>query len=307
VPADEPQGLRSNEVLLVIVGLVGVSSSGPLMATATAVPALAMSLWRTGLGAVVVGSTAMSRLRVELNRLARREWVRCGFSGLMLGGHFAAWTSSLRLTSVASATALVSLQVGWVVILSRLSGSTIRRGVWLGLLCSLAGVLVVAGIDTTVSAQAVGGDVLALVGGVFGAVYMTVGSRVREHTTTTAYTFVCYTTCAVALGIACLVGRIKVGGFDTRSWSIIIAVTVGAQLLGHSVFNHLLAVISPTLVSMLLLLEVPGAALLAAVFLSQTPPVAVYVGLVLICCGLAMVVRERSEVRAGALREAPLD
>ena len=41
---------------------------------------------------------------------------------------------------------------------------------------------------------------------------------------------------------------------------------------------------------MALLLEVPGAALLAAVFLGQAPPVAVYVGLVLICAGLAVVV-----------------
>ncbi len=56
---------------------------------------------------------------------------------------------------------------------------------------------------------------------------------------------------------------------------------------------------------MTLLLEVPGAALLAAVFLGQAPPVAVYAGLVLICAGLAIVVR----ARAGSAipREAPLD
>ena len=37
-----------------------------------------------------------------------------------------------------------------------------------------------------------------------------------------------------------------------------------AQLMGHSVFNHLLATTSPVLVSLALLLEVPGASLLAA-------------------------------------------
>ncbi len=55
-------------------------------------------------------------------------------------------------------------------------------------------------------------------------------------------------------------------------------------------FNHLLAVVSPTVVSLLLLLEVPGAALLAGLFLGQTPPLGVYVGLVLIMTGLALVV-----------------
>jgi drug/metabolite transporter (DMT)-like permease len=83
----------------------------------------------------------------------------------------------------------------------------------------------------------------------------------------------------------------------------LVAVTVAAQLLGHSVFNHLLAVMSPTLVSLVLLLEVPGAALLAAVFLGQAPPVGVYAGLALIVAGLALVV-----VRGGAVpAEAPVD
>jgi drug/metabolite transporter (DMT)-like permease len=242
--------------------------------------------------------------RDELAGLARREWVRCGFSGLMLAGHFAAWTESVRLTSVASATALVSLQVGWVVVLASLSGERIRSGVWCGLVCSLAGVLVIAGIDTTVSSRALRGDLLAVLGGIFGAVYMTVGSRVREHASTTLYTFVCYSACALALAVACGAGRVQVAGFDARSWLIIAGVTVAAQLLGHSVFNHLLAVMSPTLVSMLLLLEVPGAALLAAVFLGQTPPVAVYAGLVLICCGLALVVRARAGLRPSEVADA---
>ncbi len=308
MPDERPrQGLLTTDLLLVVVGIAGASSSGPLIAAATEVPALAMSLWRTGLAAVVVGAVALYGHRPELRALARRERVRCVFSGLMLAGHFAAWTSSLRLTSVASSTALVCLQVGWVVVLAMLSGTRIVAGVWLGLVCSLAGVLVIAGVDRTLSAQALGGDMLALLGGVFGAVYITVGSHVREHTTTTTYTFLCYSTCALTLAVACLVGRLQVVGYDARGWVLIVAVTVAAQLLAHSVFNHLLAVMSPTLVSMLLLLEVPGAALLAAVFLGQTPPVAVYAGLVLICCGLALVVRARAATRDSGLTDAQLN
>ena len=65
---------------------------------------------------------------------------------------------------------------------------------------------------------------------------------------------------------------------------------MSAQLLGHSVFNHLLATMSPTVVSLVLLLEVPGASLLAAVFLQQAPPWGVYAGLLLVLAGLAIVV-----------------
>ena len=297
--------LQGTAILLLVVGVVGVSLSGPLMAAATAVPALAMSFWRSGLGAVAMAPTGLTRYRAELSGMARRELVRCCFAGLMLGAHFATWTASLKYTSVASATALVCLQVAWVVVLARMSGARIAGAVWVGLGLALFGVLVVSGVDLSVSARALAGDALALVGGVFAAVYVTVGGRVREETSTTTYTLVCYGTSAAALLVACLVGRVQLAGFDLRSWGLILAVTLAAQLLGHSVFNHLLATISPTVVSMTLLLEVPGAALLAAVFLGQSPPVAVYAGLALICAGLAIVVRTRS--RAGARTQAPVD
>jgi drug/metabolite transporter (DMT)-like permease len=47
---------------------------------------------------------------------------------------------------------------------------------------------------------------------------------------------------------------------------------------------------SPLLVSMIILLEIPGAALLAAVFLNEALPVGTYAGLALILVGLAIVV-----------------
>jgi drug/metabolite transporter (DMT)-like permease len=74
--------------------------------------------------------------------------------------------------------------------------------------------------------------------------------------------------------------------------------------MGHSVFNHLLATTRPIVVSLALLLEVPGAALLAALILGQVPPVGAAVGLVVILVGMALVVVNN---RAPAIAEAPLD
>lgn len=275
---------------LLVLAVVGVSMSGPLMAAAVAVPALAMSLWRTGLGALAVAPGALMVQRQGIRALPRRVLAMSAFSGVMLAGHFATWTSSLHLTSVASATALVCMQVAWVVVLSRLAGERIASRVSVGLVIALVGVLTVSGIDVALSGRAAAGDALALAGGAFGAVYTMVGSRVRASASTTTYTFLCYATCAMTLLVACLLGSVQLTGFSARSWLLIGSVTVAAQLMGHSVINHLLAVISPTVVSMVLLLEVPGAALIAAVFLGQIPPAAVYAGLALICAGLALVV-----------------
>ena len=64
-------------------------------------------------------------------------------------------------------------------------------------------------------------------------------------------------------------------------------------MFGHSLLNHLLAVMSPIVISLLLLLEVPLAALLAGVFLGQSPAWGVYAGLVMILIGLVVVTSQR--------------
>ncbi|MFD1826028.1 MULTISPECIES: DMT family transporter [Mumia] len=279
-------------VLLATVAVLGVSLSGPLMA-GTQAPALAIAFWRNALAEVVLLPVAATRNRRELRSLTRADVRTCVLAGVALAVHFATWVSALKLTSVAAATALVSMQVGWVALIGRLRGTRIPLTVVLGLLISFGGVLVITGVDLALSRDALVGDLLAVVGGLSAAIYTVTGARARETLTTTSYTLLCYGVCAVLLLVACLVGGVPLTGFGAGAWAGIIAVTVTAQLLGHSVINHLLAVMSPMLVSLLLLLEVPGAALLAAALLGQAPGMGVYVGLGLILAGLAVVVTRR--------------
>ena len=291
-------------LLLMAVGVVAVSLSGPLMAAAV-VPPLAIAFWRNGFATVALAPTATTRRRAELRRLDRRQLGLIAASGCALAFHFATWVTSLTLTSVASATAIVSLQLAWVVAWQLLRGERFPVGVVLGLALAFVGVLVVSGVDFSLSPRALAGDGLALLGGMAAAAYTVLGSRARQRVTTTTYTFVCYGACAAILAVACLVAGQDLGGYPLPQWELLLAVTLTSQLMGHSVFNHLLATTSPLLVSLALLLEVPAAALLAAVILGQVPPVAALGGLVLILAGMALVVlSNRGPV---ALVEAPVD
>jgi drug/metabolite transporter (DMT)-like permease len=253
-------------------------------------PALAIAFWRNALATGVLVPVAAVSRRAEVAAMSAREIALVTVAGAALALHFATWVSSLKLTSVASATALVCTQVGWVVLIGRMRGRRVSRAVLVGLAVSFAGVVVVSGVDVSISRRALGGDALALAGGVFAAVYTYLGASARRSLSTTTYTTLCYGTCALLLLPAAVLAGQPLTGFSAQTWAGIAAVTVAAQLLGHSVFNHLLAVVSATVVSLVLLLEVPGAALLAAVFLGETPPVGVYLGLVLVLTGLAIVV-----------------
>jgi drug/metabolite transporter (DMT)-like permease len=135
---------------------------------------------------------------------------------------------------------------------------------------------------------------LALAGGLFAAVYLSIGARVRTHMSTPTYTGVCYAVCSVVLLLGCLVGRVPLAGYPVNAWLKIVLVTICAQLLGHTLLNVVLRSTSPTVISLAILLEVPGAAIVAYLWLGQHPPWSAIPGLVLLLGGLGLVARARA-------------
>jgi drug/metabolite transporter (DMT)-like permease len=276
---------------LMVIALLAVSTSGPLIAV-TAVPALAIAFWRNAMSAAVLLPVALVRNRSELRGLTARERRLALLAGLMLALHFATWIPALSYTSVASATALVATQPVWSALIGTVRGERIERQVWLGIAVSLAGALLLTGADLRVSGDALLGDGLAILGGIFAAAYMTAGSEVRRSVSTTSYTAVCYSTTALLLLATCLVGGQGLAGYDGRDWLKLVALTAGAQLLGHSLFNVVLRTTSPTVVSLSILFEIPGAAVIAALFVkNQHVPWLAVPSAALLVAGLALVIR----------------
>jgi drug/metabolite transporter (DMT)-like permease len=278
------------DTTLLVVALTGVSFSGPLMA-ATAAPALAIAFWRNALG---VGATAGAVLvRGRRDRLfgSARSLAGAALAGVALAAHFATWVPSVTLTSVASATALVSTQTVFTAVIAHAQGRRLPRPAWVGIALATVATGLITGADVGSSARALTGDLLAVAGGLCAAIYLTIGARVRTSMTTASYTVVCYAVCSGLLLLVCLVGAVPLRGFSGNAWLKIALVTVCAQLLGHSLFNVVLRSTSATVIGLAILLEVPGAAIVAYVWLGQHPPITAVPGLVLLLAGLALVAR----------------
>jgi drug/metabolite transporter (DMT)-like permease len=274
---------------LLAVGVLAVSLAAPLMA-ALVVPPLAIAFWRNALATAAIAPVVVVKDRAALASATRPILAGTALAGACLAAHFGFWITSLTMTSVASSTAIVSLQVVWVIGYDLVRGAGVAPRVLLGVLVATVGAVVVTGVDLTISARALAGDGLALVGSVAMAAYAVIGGRVRQTVSTSAYTLGCYGTAAVLLLVAVIVSGQDLAGYDADQWAGLVLLAATAQLLGHSVFNHLLATVSPLVVSLALLLEIPGAALIAAAWLEQVPEPAAVVGLVLILAGMASVV-----------------
>jgi drug/metabolite transporter (DMT)-like permease len=279
---------------LLVIAIAGVSFSGPLMA-ATVAPALAIAFWRNALGAGVTALLVGTRHLAELRGLDRRAVGVAAAAGVALAAHFATWVPSVRMTSVASATALVSSQTIFVALIARWRGRDLPRTAWIGILVATVGSGLITGADVGTSGRALAGDALAIVGGLCAGVYVTIGSHARKRMTTASYTTICYAVCALVLLGVCLLGNVPLHGFSANAWAKIVLVTVTAQLLGHSLINLVLRSTSPTVVSLAILLETPGAGIVAYVWLHQRPPWTAIPGLVLLFAGLVVVARSRGD------------
>lgn len=289
---------------LLATGVLAVSFSGPIAAS-TLAPALALAFWRNALGAAASAPYTIVRRRAELVRLVRHQPRLLGtavLAGLFLALHFGLWIPSLQLTTVTASTALVTTTPVFTVALARARGLPVPGGVLIGVLVSLAGVVVITGVDAGSSPDALRGDLMALGGAVAGAGYVAAGESVRRTVGTASYTLVAYTACALALLPIALAGGVDLLHLSARSWAEIAALTLTAQLLGHTLLNRALRAAGATTVSLAILLEVPGASLVAWVWLGQVPPLAVLPGAALLLCGLAVVVRASARGRAGDRR-----
>jgi drug/metabolite transporter (DMT)-like permease len=279
------------DLIRLIIGIFGIGSSGPLIAL-SAMPVPTLIFWRNLGGSLV---TLPFALRHKLNRTGVRWAV---LAGVVLAIHFVGFFLAMRLTSVTAGTAIVATQPIFAAFFVKLTGGHIPKKAWLGMLISFTGVLVVTGIDLQLDRKSFLGDIAALVSGALAAAYMLIGSKAQQHLETTSYTTICYFVCAMtALPMAIFLGY-EIINFDAKEWWILLGLILGAQILGHTMFNLTLKRVSPAVVSMIVFFEVPVAALLSFIFkIGKEPTLSIIPGVILILTGCILVVLRTKETQ----------
>lgn len=283
---------RADRALLA-VGVVAISTAGPLIREADA-PALAIASWRNLLTLPVLGLVVVVAHRRALAGVDARTRRLVGVAGLLLAAHFATWVPSIELTTVASSVALVCTQPLWVVLAERVCGRPVGRRTGTGVALALVGVVLLTGVDVSASSRALWGDLLALAGGAFAAGYVLVGAEARRQLPNPVYTFGCYGVAGILLGVLAVGSGQSMTGYDGHTWLVLVALTVGPQFLGHSVFNRILPAVGATVVSVAILLEVLGSALIAWWWFDEVPPAGAVPAAALLLWGLYRVVTDQA-------------
>jgi drug/metabolite transporter (DMT)-like permease len=254
-------------------------------------PAIAVAFWRCALGAAVLLPPAL----VRGDRFPRGRALYVGLaSGVALGAHFGFWISSLDFTSVAASVVLVSTQPVFVAVLAYLVfGERTTPLSFAGILVALVGTAVIAA-DRTVGSAALLGNVLALVGAVTVAVYVLIGRSSRTGGVgVLPYSVVVYSAAAVTLLPAALFFDVPLWGYSGETWFWLAAITLGPQLMGHTVFNWALRYVEASVISGTILAEPVASALLAWLILSERPGLLTLLGGAVVLAGLYFLLKGR--------------
>jgi len=278
------------------LGIIGIGTSGPLIAMSS-MPVLTLIFWRNLGGSLITLPFAIRHVRLKSDHEGLK-WA--AIAGVILALHFYGFFLAMRMTTVAAGTAIVALQPIFAALFVKFSGGHIPSRAWFGMIVSFLGVLLISGIDLQISLRSFLGDIAALISAALAALYMMAGSKALRTIETSTYTTICYFFCAMtALPMAIIAGN-ELLHFTAKQWWIVLGLIIGAQILGHTMFNSTLKRVSPAVVSLIVFFEVPVSSILAVWWLDQKPPLGIIPGIALILFGCVLVVLRTRVDRAQA-------
>lgn len=275
-----------NPKILLLFGVFGVSFSSIFIKYSEA-PSLVIATYRLGWTVFILLPIVVTKFRGEISKLEKNDVLWNILSGFFLAIHFSVWFESLKFTSVASSTILVSTEVifaaiGFVVIFK---GKINKKGI-LAMAITFAGSVVIAMNDCSGGKNVLYGDCLALLGAVMVAVYTLIGKKQRDHISTTVYTFITYSACLVTLLLFDFFTDTAIYGYGIKEIILGLLLGISCTLLGHSVFSWCLKYLSPSFVSSTKLLEPVFASALAVLIYGEVPGALQIIGGIVVIGGV---------------------
>lgn len=273
--------------------IMAISTAAILIRLADAAP-VAIAFYRLLYATLLLLPFALWLAWPELRGLSARDWMGLSLVGAVLAVHFAAWITSLALTSVAASVVLVTLHPVFVALVSqRVYGEGVGPRGYVGIGLALAGGVVIVGFDAWKGGPApLLGDALALLGALAAAIYFLAGRGYRKRLGLLAYVTPVYATCALALGALTLLPA-PYGGpiisLSARDHLLFLAMAVAPMILGHTVLNWALRYVTAPVIATTILGEPVGSTLLAIIILQETPSPWTFVGGALVLVGIGMV------------------
>lgn len=272
--------------------IVAISTAAILIRLADA-PPIVIAFYRLLYASLMLLPFALWKARRELAALSARDWLGLAAVGAVLALHFAAWITSLALTSVAASVVLVTLHPVFVALVSqRVFGEGVGARGFVGIGLALVGGVVIVGGDARGGSAPLLGDALALLGALAAAIYFLAGRGYRKRLSLLAYVTPVYAVSALVLGLLTFLPA-PYGGpvvdLSGENHLLFLAMALVPMILGHTVLNWALKYVTAPVIATTILGEPVGSTLLAIVVLSEVPSAWTAIGGGMVLAGIGLV------------------
>lgn len=284
------EGPKIHPYIPIIIGVISVALSAIFVKLATA-EAGVIAFYRMLFSVILILPVFLLKYKQELSVFTRKDWGYSSVAGVFLAFHFIFWFESLNYTSVASSTVLVTLQpifafVGTYFFFKEV----ISVKAILSAIIAISGSVIISWGDFQVSGAALYGDLLALIGCALITAYLLVGQDVRKRISLITYTFVVYSISTITLLVYVLIKGEVLGPHPTSDWFWFIMLALIPNLLGHTLFNWSLRWVSTNVISIAILFEPVGAAILAYYIFHESLSLSQITGGIIVIAGILIFV-----------------
>ncbi|UCE98201.1 MAG: DMT family transporter [Dehalococcoidia bacterium] len=273
-----------------LLGVISVSFAAIFIRLADA-PPLVIAAYRMLIAACIITPIYMVRYRSIYQKVSGRDLLLVLVSAVLLAVHFGLWITSLEYTSIASSVVLATSHPIFVAILSYfLWKERLSKKVILGIILALVGVTVINWGGFILSSTAFIGNMLALLSAIAIGIHLIIGRQLKERVRLMQYLTTVYGGSALILAIAVLISGYSLIGYSANTYLMLILLALIPQVVGHSMLNQAVRLMSVTIVATAIVGEPIGAIIWGYLILGEGITAIEIVGSLLTLGGITTVV-----------------
>ncbi|KYG90413.1 DMT family transporter [Metasolibacillus sp. FSL H7-0170] len=287
-----------NPYIPIVIGVISVSLSAILVKLASA-DAGVIAFYRMLFSVILMLPIFLWKYTAEIKLLTKKDWLFSCIAGIFLAFHFILWFESLNYTSVASSTVLVTMQPLFAFVGTYFFfGEKISLKTIVAAAIAITGSILISWGDFQISGTALYGDVLALIACALVTGYLLFGQDVRKRISLVTYTMVVYMSSTVCLFFYVLFKGESFGPYPGMEWMWFLLLAIIPNLLGHTLFNWSLKFVSTNVLSIAILFEPIGAAILAYYIFKEYLIATQIIGGIVVLLGILLFVMDFKKIKS---------
>ena len=275
--------------LALFIGMLAISTSAILIRLSDSDP-LVIGSYRQTFATLLFIPFFIRDKGQEIRALPQQRIVEMAITGVLLGGHFGFFISSVKATSIAASVLLGTCHIvyvaiiGWLFLGERLNVKAIK-----GTILALLGIVILFWGDLVQDPGNFRGNILAFISGILAGLYYLSGRKLRKEISLPLYALVVYFFSALTMWSVVLIQDLDYRNLPMDEIQLFILMALIPTLLGHTMQNWALGFLPAYVVSISLLSEPVGSGILGWIIFSEMPSLGVFIGGLVVLIGVYVV------------------